>query len=219
MITAKLSVVFFAHFTAVSCHQSESIPEECPLWYRASKDGNCTCEDSLYNIVDCHETKDNILYLRDCFCMTLDSSQCEPVVGSCIYTCYHLFKNSSNQVYMTKIESKSLSDVSNETCGQFNRQGVLCSKCMEGYGLPFSSYNISCVPWQLLLIFCHSFFFAFTHVGASRSFWATPDSIQEFFTLSWMPLVVVISSDLTAYSPSLLYTSWQILAVFSCTFF
>ena len=101
------------------------------------------CTDSLDHIVDCHETKENTLYLRDCFCMTLDSSQHEPVVGSCIYTCYHSFKNSSNQSFMTKIESKSLSDINNETCGQFNREGVLCSKCMDGYGLPFSTYNLS----------------------------------------------------------------------------
>ena len=35
--------------------------------------------------------------------------------------------------------------LNNETCGPFHRTGVLCSKCIEGYGLPVYSYNLSCV--------------------------------------------------------------------------
>ena len=224
MITATLSIVFFAHFTAVCCHQSESIPEECPLWYCASKDGNCTCEDSLYNIVDCHETKDNTLYLRDCFCMTLDSSQCEPVVGSCIYTCYHLFKNSSNQVYMTKIESKSLSDVSNETCGQFNRQGVLCSKCMEGYGLPFSSYNISCVPckyswynWMKYLATTYLPLTIFVLIVIIFRFSASSGSMVVYVTLSQLminkniaSLYILIHNEIRIKILVALYSMWNL---------
>ena len=86
------TLLFFNIIFVVTAAYSNEIAlsqEECPLWYSPGKDGNCTCGDSLDNIVDCPQTKEHTLYLKDCFCMTLDPSQQEPVVGSCIYTCYH----------------------------------------------------------------------------------------------------------------------------------
>ena len=142
-MTAVTLLIFFHIFisTVYSLHLEFS-QEECPLWHYQGTDGNCTCGDSLGNIVKCLQ---QTVYLKDCFCMTLDPSQHEPVIGSCIYTCYHWFDKATDYLLMAKIQSKSSSEINNETCGHYNRRGVLCSECMEGFGLPVYSYQVHCV--------------------------------------------------------------------------
>ena len=59
-----------------------------------------------------------------------------PLVGPCLYTCSKKYQHFSvNQS----------AKLNNETCGPFKRTGMLCSKCIEGYGLPVYSYSLSCV--------------------------------------------------------------------------
>ena len=224
MITIPLLILFNILHKPASCNQLELSQEECSLWYHSGKDGNCTCGDSLDNTVYCSETKDNTLYLRDCFCMTLDSSQREPVVGPCIYTCDYSLKNSSNQFFMTKIESKSLSDINNETCGQFNRQGVLCSKCMDGYGLPFSTYNISCVPckyswcnWMKYLATTYLPLTIFVFIVIIFRFSANSGSMVVYVTLSQLminkniaSLYLVIQNEIHIKIVVALYSMWNL---------
>ena len=61
------------------------------------------------------------------------------LVGSCPYTC-----KAGYDTYCD-IQTNISSDLNKETCGPFHRTGLLCSKCIEGYGLPVYSYNLSCV--------------------------------------------------------------------------
>ena len=46
---------------------------------------------------------------------------------------------------MNSLKTNSSSDIENKTCGRYNRHGILCSKCMDAYGLPVYSFDISCV--------------------------------------------------------------------------
>ena len=232
IITITFLILFNILHKPASCKQLEFSQEECSLWYHSGKDGNCTCGDSLDHIVDCRETKDNTLYLRDCFCMTLDSSQREPVVGSCIYTCYHLYTNSSNQFFMTKIESKSLSDINNETCGQFNRQGVLCSKCMDCYGLPCSSYNISCVfckyswyNWMKYLATTYLPLTIFVFIVIIFRFSANSGSMVVYVTLSQLminkniaSLYILIHYEIHTKIVAALYSMWNMEFLNAFTF-
>ena len=139
-----MTLLIFFHIFISTCYSLhlEFSQEKCLLWHYQGTDGNCTCGDSLGNIVKCLQ---QTVYLKECFCMTLDPSQHEPVVGSCIYTCYHWFDKATDYLLMAKIQSKSSSEINNETCGHYNRQGVLCSECMEGFGLPVYSYQVHCV--------------------------------------------------------------------------
>ena len=61
----------------------------------------------------------------------------EPVVGSCFYTC--------NQRPRPELYEVDISDLNNEMCRPFNRNGTMCGQCIEGHGLPVYSYNLSCV--------------------------------------------------------------------------
>ena len=118
----------------------------CPLWYRGhGATGDCVCGNSLNGVIECNACNYTVS-IRTCYCMTMDESNMKPVVASCLYTCDYLQQNYRNHTITNLIETNSTSDVDNKTCGRYNRQGVLCSKCAEDYGLPLYSYNISCVP-------------------------------------------------------------------------
>ena len=118
----------------------------CPLWYqRDGATGECVCGSSLNGVIHCH-THNHTVSIRTCYCMTMDELMLKPVVASCLYTCDYLLQNFRSHVITNLVKTNSTSDIEIRTCGRYNRQGVLCSKCMEGYGLPVYSYNISCVP-------------------------------------------------------------------------
>ena len=99
------------------------------------KNGSCTCGKSIKRIVTCEEDK-GVLALQKCYCMTITTLKNEetPVVGPCLLACR---QNSHFEFNAT--------DLNNMTCGPYYRTGVLCSKCIEGYGLPVYSYDLSCV--------------------------------------------------------------------------
>ena len=118
----------------------------CPLWYqRDGATGKCVCGSSLNGVIHCH-THNHTVSIRTCYCMTMDESNLKPVVASCLYSCDYLGKNARSDTFINLVKTNSTSDIGIRTCSRYNRQGVLCSKCMEGYGLPVYSYNISCVP-------------------------------------------------------------------------
>ncbi len=147
-----LFLVLIAVFSVYATEFKHS-DEDCPLWYHpVGEDGPCVCGETLDKIVDCQPTDNYSIYLKNCYCLTLDPSGREPVVGPCIYTCALSWKHNISYVLKTRIVSKSKLQIDNETCSRFNRQGVMCSQCRPGYGLPIYSYNLSCVPcissWQ-----------------------------------------------------------------------
>ena len=146
-IIALMLILCLCLFKTTLSRNPSSASEECPLWNSREDNGNCSCSNSLHYTVICKSVnKVNTVHLKDCYCMTLDPSERQPVVGSCIYTCYRQFIVRHGEFLMTKLKSKYPSELNNETCGPFNRRGVLCSRCIEGYGLPVYSYNVSCVP-------------------------------------------------------------------------
>ena len=68
-----------------------------------------------------------------CFCLMVNPHD----VGHCIYACF--FSNHPPSEYqLVRFDIKS---VSNGTCSQFNREGVLCGQCREGYGPPVYSFG------------------------------------------------------------------------------
>ena len=111
---------------------------ECPLW-TSEEAGVCKCGKNLREIVQCQDNK-GVQQLFECFCMTTtEGNNSLPLVGSCPYTCKVMYNT-----YLNITTNTSL-DLNKKTCGLFYRTGVLCSKCIEGYGLPVYSYNLSCV--------------------------------------------------------------------------
>ena len=111
----------------------------CPLW-TTQQNGTCKCDDLLKGLVKCEDGKGAQAVVK-CFCMTTqENNNSSPVVGSCLYTCTQW-----DSTTFIALNTNSSEDLNNKTCGPFHRTGVLCSKCVEGYGLPVYSYSLSCV--------------------------------------------------------------------------
>ncbi len=141
MISLTLSSLFVL-YSAAGGSNLTATADKCPVWqYRVN--GSCTCYDSLKNIVHC---KGKSVYIQDCYCMTLDLHENAPVVGQCLYSCYIWLNKSSSRLLKYKIEPKNISNLSHVMCSPYNRQGLLCSKCKESYGLSVNAYTASCVP-------------------------------------------------------------------------
>ena len=57
-----------------------------------------------------------------------------------------------------RIHLNDISNLEEGVCGPSNRNGTLCSKCREGYGVDINSYNFKCIPchvktgWLMYLV-------------------------------------------------------------------
>ena len=125
--------------------------EGCTPWFipKGSDGANCTCGSSLNGIVSCPDEQFGKLQLTDCYCMTSGRSN-ETVVGGCRYSCV-----ARGSWYSDPAE------LDYHMCSElWKRTGVLCSKCMDGFGPLVYSYEIQCIPCpskQPVLLFLASF--------------------------------------------------------------
>ena len=114
----------------------------CPPWTTAADNGMCQCGSSLKGLVKCSRNADHEgVNLTNCFCMTLiknENGRSVEVVGECLYTC------KLHQLPFSTLLN-STEDLDSKICGPFKRTGVFCGDCIEDYGLPVYSYNLSCV--------------------------------------------------------------------------
>ena len=109
-----------------------------PWTYRPNSTSPCECGSSLHGTMKCNITTGE-LSLQACFCVTYNPITNESVAGFCPYSCIaHL----GEQVYELHITRNNFTDL---TCGVWNREGPLCSKCIPGYGIPLYSYDLKCV--------------------------------------------------------------------------
>ena len=101
-----------------------------------AEDYNCC--DVGYHIV-CHESGPQISFGR---CATFDEGKL------IIALCHHYFLASSYQnITVPGLIPLPLviSEFNDSICRPMNRKGVVCSKCMDGYGLSITSYWYKCV--------------------------------------------------------------------------
>ena len=123
--------------------------EECPLWTVANNDTEgCVCAQSDHLIVRCN-TSPYSVSVRILHCMTADTDL-NPVVGSCLYNSSIEIYNIINRLeyftgFYNKFSTNSSTDINRETCGPYQRKGLMCGQCIKDYGLPVYSYNLACV--------------------------------------------------------------------------
>ena len=112
----------------------------CPPWFvpdNRSTTG-CSCRSSL-NEIKCG--LDSPL-LHFGFCMTYNSSTKMTEYGSCPYIAQY---NTTNVDYIFYIQLPDNVSLLNEfMCGPLNREGTLCGKCKDGYGIALYSYTLKC---------------------------------------------------------------------------
>ena len=115
----------------------------CPPWtYRHHENSSCECGDNLNYKLYCYyysNTSENYeLQVSNCFCVTYNTITRETIAGYCPYNVFlpdlKLPNNNSSGTVLNQ-----------QVCGMWKRRGILCSQCMEGYGIQLYSYKFECV--------------------------------------------------------------------------
>ena len=124
----------FAGVFAVSLMGSTAT---CPVWMtRKGNISHCQCGDSLNGIVSCEGDADHhTLSLLSCYCMTYSEVANTTVVGSCLARC------GKDRI----VNVSDVTELNEEQCGVFNREGQHCGRCIPNHGPPVYSYTVPCV--------------------------------------------------------------------------
>ena len=128
--------------------------QTCPTWHILKESlGRCTCKAVLSGGILCSSFGE--VYLRLDFCMTLDRQINLTVAGVCHRGSYSQYQTFKGVFMLLPNDSERLEEVQ---CQPNNRQGLLCSKCADRYGVSATSLTPKCVkctqyPTILTVIF------------------------------------------------------------------
>ena len=107
----------------------------CPTWhYYNNATGQCECGIRL----DC-SSDGNQVEIKKGVCATSSGQEGDYYIGSCPFT--YTF-NSINRMY-SEMPSNS-SQLDEVMCGPYNRRGLLCGECKDGYGPAVYSLDMKC---------------------------------------------------------------------------
>ena len=116
----------------------------CPTgFYYNITTSKCDCDEFVVDIIyiKCNQP-DKRAYIRNGVCFMSATNSNTYSVGYCPLTLGN-WENITNRLY-SKLPSDP--DMLNATmCGPYNREGYLCGKCIDGYGLPVYSHDLKCV--------------------------------------------------------------------------
>ena len=116
----------------------------CPPGFQFSNDSNslqlCKCYENMRNIFQCHG-RDWRASLINGYCMSYSKikGKLQTVYGRCVFSHTH---RKSNLKY--NLLPKNEDDLDAELCGQFNRTGLLCGKCVKNYSIDVFSTTYNC---------------------------------------------------------------------------
>ena len=113
----------------------------CPPWFVPDNTSKtrCSCHDS-HTEVRCGSDFP-LLHLG--FCMTYNNSTEITEYGPCPYIAHYSNIVSVDHVFYIQLPT-NVSLVNESMCGPLNREGPLCGKCKDGYGIALYSYTLEC---------------------------------------------------------------------------
>ena len=128
----------------------------CPPGF-VSQGNSCVCAEWPDGIITCDEDSLNAS-IRIGYCMTYDNETDDTRVGFCQQS--YVRNDSYKFYYPLPTELSALSD---QMCGPFNREGLLCGKCQEGFAVPpFNFIFAECINctsvtygWLKLIVFAY----------------------------------------------------------------
>ena len=74
--------------------------------------------------------------------MTYDSATERTEYGACPYISHYKTTSADHMFYMELPDNVSI--LNEFMCGPLNREGTLCGKCKDGYGITLYSYRLEC---------------------------------------------------------------------------
>ena len=114
----------------------------CPTWhYYNNATGQCECGASLLCSSDANQVE-----IENGLCATSSGQEGDYYIGFCPFV--HP-TNSTNRMYSEMPSNASQLD--EVMCGPYNRRGLLCGECKDGYGPGIYSFDLKCAdcstPW------------------------------------------------------------------------
>ena len=114
---------------------------ECPTWFVCNSTNVCQCGNEHDQVIFCDDESFNSAVL-DCYCVTYDKESKSTYLGICCYSCDD--HKDFTRIYEA-LPSNTEVLINESICANFNRAGLLCGDCKEGYSPFVLSYNLSCV--------------------------------------------------------------------------
>lgn len=116
----------------------------CPTWYYINKNGECQCGSELNGRIICHEWNKTV-EISAGFCITfIENSTVDDktslIVGDCAYG---YSANMTNRRYSVLLQNVS-TEINDRQCKPYNRQGIFCGQCIDGFGPAVYSFNLQC---------------------------------------------------------------------------
>ena len=110
----------------------------CPTWFYYN---NVTCECGQLSGVNVHcNQQERKAEIADGFCATSTEQEGLYYAGNCP------FRHTGNKTDRMYSELHRDPDLLNDTmCGPYNRKGLLCGRCIDGYGPAVYSLDMKCV--------------------------------------------------------------------------
>ena len=163
-------------------------------WY-TDKDGDCVCGVELSGVLRCNECYKTV-DISAGYCMTYDTtrqyvggnSSSLLIVGDCPYGA---LPNTSNRKFTTLPTDPT--QVNSSQCAPYNRRGLFCGECLEGFGPSVYSFDLHC---------------------ANCSHMSTTAAISLYLVMELLPITVFYVTVLI-FRP-LLWTGPQLGYVISC---
>ena len=133
---------FFLLFLVFSfTEQTTAHRDVCPPWFFPDNSSNtgCSCTSSGVFVM----CRSNFSFLHLGFCMTYNSTTDTTEYGPCPYLAHYNGITEVGGMYYTQLP-KNVSLLNEFICGPLNREGPLCAKCKDGYGIALYSYTLEC---------------------------------------------------------------------------
>ena len=127
--------------------------EVCDHTWMYYSQGTCHCGADIRDTVRCSTDPDTVSVLAY-ICMTYNDDKEGVVTATCPYGYGDWYDNKNLTSILSydpnyHVLPNNITELNNAMCGQMNRDGLLCSKCRDGYSPLVYSYDLNCIK-------CHS---------------------------------------------------------------
>ena len=133
----------FGVFIFLFCFTEQTTAQQdvCPPWFIPDNTSitGCSCHHYARKVM----CGSDFPFLQFGFCMTYNSTTGATEFGACPYIPHYNTTTHVDDLFYTRLPS-NVSSLNEFMCGPLNREGPLCGKCKDGYGIALYSYTLEC---------------------------------------------------------------------------
>ena len=126
----------FLFIFVVVLKQTTAQRDVCPPWFTLDERSStgCSCSNAV-GVIKCGS---EYPLLHFGFCMTYNSSSETTECGPCPFIAHYINITFVENIFYIQLPS-NVSLLNEFMCGPLNREGELCGKCKDGYGIALYS--------------------------------------------------------------------------------